>query len=161
MAGKLRIPNLSVIIIVAAVFSVVFAGGHFSSMNRDWYEALNKPAWQPPNWVFPVVWTILFALMAISAILVWNARPRRPLAYLTILAFLVNGFLNIGWSYFFFANKLIFPAAYEAMLLFLSVVLIMILAWPISRLASLLLIPYALWTAFATYLTLTIYRLNP
>lgn len=160
MAGKLRIPNLSVIIILAAVFFVVFAGGRFSSMNRDWYDALNKPSWQPPNWIFPVVWTILFALIAISAILVWNTRPRRPLTYLTILAFLANGLLNIGWSYFFFASKLIFPAAYEAMLLFLSVILVMILAWPISRLASLLLIPYALWVAFAAHLTLTIYRLN-
>ena len=151
---------VSVIIIAGFVILVALVGSHFSVMNRDWYDALSKPSWQPANWVFPVVWTIIFALTAISAILVWNARPRRPLVYLTILAFLVNGFLNVLWSYFFFANKLIFPAAYEAMLLFLSVILVMLLAWPISRRASLLLIPYAVWTAFASFLTLTIYRLN-
>ena len=160
MAGRIKISWLSVIIILAAVVFVVIIGGRFSSMNRDWYDALSKPSWQPPNWVFPVVWTILFALTALSAILVWNTRPRTALAYFTMVAFIVNGILNIGWSYFFFANKLIFPAAYEAMLLFLSVVLMMILAWPISRLASLLLLPYAAWVAFATFLTFTIYRLN-
>jgi len=156
MVGRI----VSVIIIAVFVILVAVVGSHFSVMNRDWYDALNKPSWQPPNWVFGVVWTVLFILFAISLILIWNTQPRTNLHYVVMAAAVLNGILNVFWSYLFFANKLIFPAAYEAGLLFLSVLLIMILAWPISRLASLLLIPYAVWTAFATYLTLTIYRLN-
>ena len=110
--------------------------------------------------MFGVVWTALFILFAISLIVIWNTQPHAKLHYVIMAAAVLNGILNVAWSALFFGNKLIFPAIYDALLLFLSVLLIMILAWPISRLAGLLLIPYALWTAFATYLTAVIYRLN-
>ena len=151
---------VSVIIIAGFVILVALVGSHFSVMNRDWYDALSKPSWQPPNWAFGVVWTVLFILFAVSLILVWNTRPHTALHYAIMAAAVLNGILNVAWSALFFGNKLIFPAAYEAMLLFLSVILVMLLAWPISRPAGLLLIPYAVWTAFASFLTLTIYRLN-
>ena len=160
MPGRVRISIPSVVIIVAAIVFVAVVGSHYSVMNRDWYEALNKPSFQPPNWIFGVVWTALFILLAISAILVWNTRPRTGFTYFFMAILLFNGFLNVFWSALFFGNKLIFPAIYDAALLCLSVVFLMLAAWPISRLAGLLLIPYALWVAFAAYLTLTIYRLN-
>ena len=156
MVGRI----LSVIIIVAFVVLVALIGSHFSSMNRDWYEALNKPSFQPPNWVFGVVWTALFILFAISLILIWNSRPHTSLHYAIMAAAVLNGFLNVFWSYLFFGSRLIFPAIYDALLLFLSVIFLIIAAWPISRLASFLLVPYALWTAFATCLTAVIYGLN-
>ncbi len=130
-------------------------------MNREWYDRLVKPPWQPPNWVFGPVWTAIFILSAISAILIWNTRPRTGFTYWIMAAFILNGVLNAAWSALFFGNKLICPAIFDAGLICLSVIVIMILAWPISRLASLLLIPYAAWTAFATYLTWAIHRLNP
>jgi len=129
-------------------------------MNRDWYEALNKPSWQPPSWAFGVVWTALFILFAISLILIWSARPHTSLHYVIIAAAVLNGFLNVFWSYLFFGNKIIFLAIYDALALCLSVIFLMAAAWPINRLAGLLLLPYALWTAFATFLTAVIYRLN-
>lgn len=107
------------------------------------------------------MWTIIFALTALSLILIWNARPRAGLTYVILAAAVVNGILNVGWSALFFGHRLIFPAIYDSALLCLSVIFIMILAWPISKTGSLLLIPYALWTAFATFLTYAIYRLNP
>jgi len=75
-------------------------------------------------------------------------------------AFVLNAVINVAWSALFFGNRLILPAVFDAGLLFLSVLLIMILAWPISWIASLLLIPYAGWVAFATALTWAIYQLN-
>lgn len=156
MVGRI----VSIIIIAGFVILVALLGSHFSVMNRDWYEALNKPSFQPPNWVFGVVWTALFVLFAVSLILIWNTRPHTSLHYSIIVAAALNGILNVAWSALFFGNKLIFPAIYDALLLCLSVIFLMIAAWPISRIGSLLLIPYALWTAFATFLTLTIYRLN-
>lgn len=161
MERQLKVTAASATVIVLAVVAVAIVGGHFSSMNRDWYDALNKPAWQPPNWVFGPVWTAIFILSAISAILIWNTRPRTGLTYWIIAAFILNGILNVAWSALFFGSKLIYPAIFDAGLICLSVVVIMILAWPISRLASLLLVPYAGWAAFATYLTAVIHRLNP
>ena len=160
MGDHLKASAISVIVIVIGVIAVAAIGSYYSSMNRDWYEALRKPAWQPPNRLFGPVWTLIFALLAVSLTLIWNARPITGLHYVIIATAVLNGILNIAWSALFFGNKLIFPAIYDSLLLCLSVILIMILAWPISRLASLLLIPYALWTAFATYLTSIIYKLN-
>ena len=156
MAGRI----VSIIIIAGFVILVAALGSHFSVMNRGWYDALNKPSFQPPNWVFGVVWTALFILFAISLILIWNTQPHTRLHCVIMAAAVLNGILNVAWSALFFGNKLIFLAIYDAALLCLSVILMMILAWPISRLGSLLLIPYAIWTAFATFLTWAIYRLN-
>ncbi|HET6456593.1 MAG TPA: TspO/MBR family protein [Armatimonadota bacterium] len=156
MVGRI----VSVIIIAGFVILVAVVGSHYSVMNRDWYEALNKPSFQPPNWTFGVVWTALFILFAISLILIWNTQPHTKLHYVIMAAAVLNGILNVAWSALFFGNKLIFLAIYDAALLCLSVIFLILAAWPVSRLAGLLLIPYAIWTAFATYLTLTIYRLN-
>lgn len=155
-----RISWLSVIATIMAVIAVALLGSYFTQMNREWYGRLNFPSWKPPDWVIPIAWNIIFVLSAISIILVWNTRPRTNLTYLTIGAFVVNGILNVMWSALFFGNRLIFPAVIDAWLLFLSVILIMILTWPISRISSLLLIPYAGWVAFATILTRAIYQLN-
>ena len=156
MVGRI----VSIIIIAGFVVLVGVVGSHYSVMNRDWYEALNKPSFQPPNWAFGVVWTALFILFAISLILIWNTQPHTKLHYVIMAAAVLNGILNVAWSALFFGNKLIFLAIYDAALLCLSVIFLVIAAWPVSRLAGLLLIPYAAWTAFATLLTLTIYRLN-
>lgn len=160
MSGELRVSWVSVVVIIAAVALAALLGSYYSGMNRDWYEQLTKPAWQPPNWAFPVAWNIIYLLVIVSLILIWNTRPHTGLTYWVTGAFVVNGVLNVLWSALFFGNRLILPAVYDAGLLALSVIFIIILAWPISRLASILLIPYAAWTSFATFLTGTIYLLN-
>jgi len=160
MSEQLKVTAASVIVIVLAVIAVALIGSHFSVMNRDWYEALRKPSFQPPNWVFGAVWTVLFILAAVSAILIWNTPPRTPLTHWIMALFALNGILNVLWSALFFGDRLIYPAIWDAALLCLSTVMIIILAWPISRAGSILFIPYALWTAFATYLTHTIWKLN-
>jgi benzodiazapine receptor len=156
MAGRI----VSIIIITGFVALVAIVGSHYSVMNRDWYDSLNKPSFQPPNWVFGVMWTALFILFAISLILTWNTQPHTRLHYVIMAAAVLNGILNVAWSALFFGNKLIFLAIYDAALLCLSVIFLILAAWPISRLAGILLVPYALWTAFATFLTAIIYRLN-
>ncbi|MHB0998018.1 MAG: TspO/MBR family protein [Armatimonadota bacterium] len=160
MSGASKVSLPSIIAAIVAVAAVAVIGSHFTAMNRDWYMELNVPSWKPPDWVIPVAWNIIFILSIISIVIVWNTQPRCTLTYITIGAFVVNGILNIMWSVLFFGNRLILPAAYEAGLLFLSVVIIMILAWPISKKASMFLLPYAGWTLFATFLTWGIYRLN-
>lgn len=161
MKQELRVTALSVIVIVLAVAAVALIGGYFSSMNRDWYDKLNYPPLKPPNWAFPVAWNIIFTLSIISTALIWNTRPHTSRTGLVIGLLVLNGVINVVWSVLFFGSMLILPAVVDAGLLCLSVIAIMIAAWPISRWASMLLIPYAAWTAFATALTWTIWRLNP
>lgn len=156
----LKVTPLSVVSAIAGVVIVALVGSYFSSMNRDWYARLNTPSWQPPSWAFPVAWNIIFILCIVSIILVWNTRPQTGRIYWTIALFALNGVLNVLWSALFFGNRMILPAVYDAGALCLSVIAIMIFAWPISRVGALLLVPYAAWTAFATALTATIYRLN-
>lgn len=135
---------------------------------KSWYPTLAKPALTPPDIAFPIVWTILFALMAVSVWLVWRQAIRSPAGWRSALiaswpAFVLFGLqlaLNFGWSLLFFGLRMIGPALIE-MIALLAVLAATILAFARqSRLAALLLVPYWAWGAFATWLTFEIWRLN-
>lgn len=160
MAYELRISWFSVIVIALIVTLVALIGSYFSNQNRDWYEQLKKPPFQPPNWVFPIVWNVIFLLAIVSLSLVWNSRPHTNGTFWVISLAFLNGVLNIAWSALFFGNRMVYLAIWDAAAICLSVIGIIIISWRISRIASILFIPYALWTGFATYLTWVIWRLN-
>jgi len=152
--------KLNYIIIPLIVFLVAFAGSLITSGGMDWYKTINLPAWTPPGSVIGAVWTTIFILSAISALIVWNRFPRgRRFSWIFII-FIINALLNIFWSYLFFGKNLLDFAFWEAGFLFISVVLLVILIRPVSRLAAILLYPYAIWVAFATYLTYAAWMLN-
>lgn len=152
--------KLNYIIIPLIIFGISFFGGRLTDAGMNWYKKIIVPDFTPPGYIIGIVWTIIFILFALSIIIVWNKTKRDSRFWTIIGFFILNGALNIFWSFLFFYSQLIKPAIYEAVLLDLTVILLIILIWPISRLASLLLLPYALWTAFATYLTYSIWLLN-
>jgi tryptophan-rich sensory protein len=126
-----------------------------------WYGPLAKPFFTPPNWAFPVVWPILFALMSVA---LWRvaARSGVPLAAnRALLPFAVQLLLNIAWSWAFFASRS--PPFGMAVIL----ALLAAIAWTIAAfrrydaLAAWLLAPYILWVAYAALLNAAIWRLNP
>ncbi len=152
-------PNYVIIPLLVIIVSVV--GSFFTSQGvNDWYQTLKLPSWTPSGEVIGLVWTVIFVLTAISALIFWNTSRKTSTFGIIVLIFLVNGFLNILWSYIFFDLNLILVAFFEAILLCLSTVALIILLWPVSKTASLLLFPYAAWVGFASYLTLTIWQLN-
>jgi benzodiazapine receptor len=152
--------KLNYFIIPLIVFLVAFTGSLITSGGMDWYKTINLPVWTPPGSVIGIAWTIIFILSAISALIVWNRFPRgRRFSWIFII-FGINALLNIFWSYLFFDKHLLNFALWEAGFLFVSVVLLVILIRPVSRLAAILLYPYAIWGAFATYLTYTVWMLN-
>ncbi|MGE5275782.1 MAG: TspO/MBR family protein [Acidobacteriota bacterium] len=122
-----------------------------------WYDGLAKPPWTPPGSVIGAVWTVLFALIAVASALA--AGRGRPIAY--VLALLVNLVLNAGWSYLFFARRAPEAALALLVVLELTCLLLVWLAWPASRLAAGLLVPYAAWVAFAGLLNGSVVRMNP
>lgn len=164
---NVKLMNLKYLIIPSIAFLTAAVGSLFTSGGMQWYKTINLPTWTPPGSTIGIVWTILFALAAISAILVWS--PAKKLAQKTTykkqrrtitIVFLTNIFLNVFWSYLFFNQHDISLAIVDSALLGLSVLLLMWLIKPISKTASLLLAPYAAWVAFATYLTYAISTIN-
>lgn len=152
--------KLNYIMIPAIVVFVSFAGSFFTSSGMDWYKTLNVPSFTPPGSVIGIVWTTIFILTAISAIIFYN-RPERGSKFgLTISMFLVNAFLNVFWSFLFFGIHFMGVAVFEAAFLGLSVLALIFLLRPVSRVASFLLLPYFLWVIFATYLTYAVWSIN-
>ncbi|WP_428491255.1 TspO/MBR family protein [Rhodopila sp.] len=148
-------------IIVAAAWGVVVAGfGAFLTELSPWYYTLRKPTWQPPDWLFGPAWTLILGLASVSALLAWRAAPDRASRILIVALFVLNGVANLGWSPLFFRLRRPDWALWEVPLLWLSVLLPIVLLAPISRTASLLLLPYLAWVSFAAFLNLTIVRLN-
>lgn len=148
------------IFIPLAVLAVALLGSWLTGGGMDWYKTINLPSFTPAGSVIGTVWTIIFILTAISAIIFWGKAPRDRRFWWVLGFFILNGLLNIFWSFLFFNRHWLGAAVWEAGVLDLSVIILIILIWPISRLASMLLAPYAAWTTFATYLTFTVWTLN-
>lgn len=121
------------------------------------YAMMNKPALSPPEWVFPVVWTILYVLMGIASYLVLTSgKPNN--AALTVYA--IQLFFNFFWSILFFRLGLCVTAFIWLVLLWFLILGTTVLFYRIVKAAGYLMIPYLLWVAFAGYLNLSICLLN-
>ena len=143
---------------VTAVVSVSIA-----SSDPGWYAALNKPSFNPPNWLFSPVWTALYGLMAIAAWLVWRTPKTGPDAGYrrsSLVLFAVQLSLNALWSPVFFHFHQILPALGVILCLWVAILLTTLRFWKVERFAAGLMIPYLLWITFATALNIGIYRLN-
>lgn len=151
-------PNYIIIPLITIFVSVL--GSMITSSGMKWYKTLKLPAFTPPGAAIGAVWTVIFILATISLLIVWNKFQNTEQFWIIIGLFAVNAFLNVFWSYLFFGVHMLNAAVVEAALLDLSVIVLIVLIWPFSRLAAGLLIPYAAWTAFATYLTYIIWSLN-
>ena len=126
-----------------------------------WYQALVKPSWQPPDWLFGPAWTVIYALAALSAATAWTAAEDPPRQRRVVVLYGLNALLNMLWSQLFFGLHRPDWALVEVVFLWLSVLVLILAMRPISRTASLLLWPYLAWVTFAGILNLAIVRLNP
>lgn len=129
-----------------------------SSVN-DWYPTLNKPSFNPPNWVFGPVWTTLYVMMGIAAWRVWRAADRDT-ARGPLALFALQLAVNLGWSIAFFGLRDPGLAVAVILVLDLLVLATALMFRRIDGLAALLLVPYLAWIAFATLLNVAVWRLN-
>jgi len=130
-----------------AVYFFAVLGSMLTSkeINSGWYDSI-RPSLAPPNWVFPVVWTLLFYMIAVALYFSWfNLKNKKKV----IGFYLVNLVLNTAWSYFFFKLKNPFGALIVLVLLWVSILSLIWLNWKTNRKSSYLLIPYFLWVSFA------------
>ncbi|RVU15193.1 TspO/MBR family protein [Methylobacterium oryzihabitans] len=157
------LPRLLVAVLPVVAASV--GGGLFTAPNiPTWYAGLAKPGFTPPNWVFPVVWTILYAMMALA---IWRILGRRPATgparrswALAVAAFFVQLALNAAWPPVFFAGHDLLGGLVVVVALLLAVLWTTRLFLSLDRTAGLLLVPYAAWAAYASALTAAIWRMN-
>lgn len=145
----------------AVAWSVVFlgAGGAVTDVGA-WYRALRKPPWQPPDYLFAPVWTLIFVLASAAFVLAWRAEADGVRRGVLVGTFVANGLLNFLWSLLFFGRRRPDHALLEVLPLWLSIAA-MAAAVALSRpAAALLLLPYLLWVSFAAVLNRAIVRLN-
>ena len=151
--------------LVLFCFAIVFIAGGIGNLATmpsipTWYAALNKPAFNPPNWIFGPVWTLLFVLLALSLWRILRSPITGPLKQRAILAFALQMILNPLWSIVFFYFHAPDLALGVVILLELSVLNMIRAYLPIDRVAAQVQWPYAAWVAFATILNASIVMLN-
>ncbi len=125
-----------------------------------WYAGLNKPWFNPPAWLFAPVWTLLYAMMAVSFFLLWKDGFSDAGRKKAAVAFGVQLFLNALWTPVFFGLHLPGAALMVILLLLAAIVVTAVLFHRYSRTAAFLLYPYAAWVAFASVLNFSLWRLN-
>ena len=135
-------------------------GAIASIQAESFYQQLTQPNWAPPAWVFGPVWTTLYAMMAVSAWLVWRVDGFRANQFALTL-FLVQLALNSLWSWLFFAWHLGSLSFIDIVLLWILLLSTIIVFWRVCPLAGILLVPYLLWVSFAMGLNYSIWQLNP
>jgi tryptophan-rich sensory protein len=143
-----------------SLFLILVVGGGlligFFTAPGPWYEALAKPSFNPPNWLFGPVWTILYVMIAVSGWRIWQREPSGTAMKL----WWVQLILNFLWSPTFFALHQV-GLALAIILVLLAVILGFIAsAWKTDRLSAWLFVPYAAWVAFASLLNGAIWTLN-
>ncbi len=148
----------SLLVFGVLVGLAAITGGYFRP--GAWYRGLTKPRWNPPNFAFPIAWTILYTMMAVAAWLVWS-EAGWPAALVPIALWVVQLVLNALWSWLFFGLKRMDYALADVALLWLAIAATIAAFWPISSLAGWLLVPYLAWVSFAAFLNATLLRLNP
>ena len=140
---------------LALVMIVASSGAFFKP--GPWYRTLNKPSWTPPNWVFPVVWSALYVMIAFAGWRVWQASGFVALPFAVYLAQLL---LNAAWSALFFGARRPDAAFADVVLLWLVVAANIALFMPIDAAAGWLLVPYLVWVTIAACLNLSVWRRN-
>ncbi len=123
-----------------------------------WYDKLNKPSITPPSWIFGPVWTLLYTLMGISASIISQKKEQGKKVAMTI--FYLQLILNYLWTAFFFGMHSPFAALIEIFILWIFIVVTILLFWKLSPVAALLLVPYLLWTSFASVLNFLFWKIN-
>jgi translocator protein len=150
--------------LIAGVIGSIFTSESVST----WYQTIEKPSFSPPDWLFGPVWTTIYVIIVISFFLVWRAttstttftKDRRSRKISAFIAFGSQLILNVSWSFLFFGLRSPQFAFVEIIILLISIVVTIVIFSKISKLAAILMLPYAGWVTFASFLNLQIWLLN-
>lgn len=151
---------LGLIVALLVCYGAAAVGGIFTASSvNTWYQTLQKPSYNPPDWVFGPVWTVLYGMMAVATWLVWRGMGVGT-TRLPLLLFAVQLCLNVAWSGIFFGLQQPGWAFLELCALWVAICATAALFWRVSPLAGWLMVPYLLWVSFAAVLNLNVWLLN-
>ena len=157
----MKFKPLAFILNIALTLSIGALGGWATATSvQTWYPTLNKPSFNPPNWLFAPVWTSLYLLIGIAAYLVWIKRDTITHFPRTVAIYLIQLILNLAWSFIFFYLHEIGFALFEILILLVVIIVNALMFYKINKWAGLIFIPYILWVSFASFLTYNIFLLN-
>jgi tryptophan-rich sensory protein len=154
---------IALLLFLVSSFGTGFLGSFATARGLPfWYQTLTKPSWNPPNWLFGPVWTLLYLLMGIAAWQIWSASRTEGHGLRTsaLALYFCQLLLNALWSWLFFGWQLVAVAFWEIVLLELAIVAMTWLFFKIRPRAGWMLVPYLLWVLFAASLNFAIWRLN-
>ncbi len=151
---------LKLIVSILCPLLIGYFGSVFTSKSvSTWYPTLNKPFFNPPNWIFSPVWTILFIMIGLSFYFVWLKNPIGKILS-DVLLYSIQLILNLLWSLFFFGMRNPTLAFLDIIILLIFIFILIVRFRRLSRISSYLLAPYFLWVAFASILNFSIVILN-
>lgn len=159
---NIKFRPLALLVSWVITLGIGFTASYFTRSGiGTWYSTLNKPSFNPPNWVFGPVWTTIYILLGIAAYLVWQRRHYNSTMYpVTRVAYIIQLALNFSWSIVFFGMHQPLGALVVIALLWMSIIVNMYCFSKFSKAAAWLLVPYLLWVSFASVLNMYIYLLN-
>ena len=140
-------------------FGIAGIGGALTDLG-PWYQALKQPDWKPPDPAFGTIWSTIFTLCALSGWGAWQLAQTRALKMRIAVLFAMNGGLNIFWSWLYFYLHRPDWALIELYFLWASIALLIIGLWRISKMSSIMLLPYLAWVTAAGFLNLATIELN-
>ena len=147
------------IVLIIACNLIGAMGALWTSPDTNWYKTINKPSFNPPNWIFGPVWTLLFTLMGISLYLVWTS-PSSKIRMIALVLFTIQFIFNVAWSYLFFGINRPGIAFAEILVMLGFIIATTIYFFKVNKVSGYLLIPYILWVSFASILNYSIWKLN-
>ena len=152
---------LKIVLMVVLCVTVGYLSGLVTRESiLTWYVTLNKPSFNPPNWVFAPVWTLLYIMMGVAAGMIWTSNSDEQTTKKALGFFAIQLGLNALWSYLFFGLHNPLLALIEIILLWLMIFETYNMFKKINKTAGLLLLPYLAWVSFATILNASIWWLN-
>ncbi|MEO6500236.1 MAG: TspO/MBR family protein [Mucilaginibacter sp.] len=155
-----KIQWLPLIICIAIPLAIGITAAYFTDAKSAWYLGLNKPSFNPPDWLFAPVWTILYILMGISSYLMWEKNDESILFYKARTVYVMQLIANFGWSYIFFYKHMVLGGMLIIVFLLALIITCIVYFKKYSTTAAWLLVPYLLWVCFATLLNYSLITLN-
>lgn len=157
----MKLSNIVTIVICIMIPLMVGGISGFATVTGvdSWYSTINKPSFNPPNWIFGPVWTFLYILMGVSLYLIWKS-PASDAKNIALYVFAIQLLLNFAWSFLFFYFQRPGLALIEIFLLWATILFMIITYYKIDRIAAYIQIPYLLWVSFASLLNGAVWVLN-
>lgn len=156
LGGPLWKPILVVLLVVLVVGGV----GDQLTVLDEWYDALRQPWFKPPDWLFPIGWTIIYLFTGTSAVLAWQRAPSTALRAWLLWTHLASAAINILWSFLFFTLQRPDWSLYEVVVLWLSVAMLTVISFRCDRTAGWLMMVYLAWVTFAGTMNWAVVDLN-